>query len=55
MIIDENEIKKSSDKQTLKMLYEQQKHTLDSFLERNAISREEYDKSLSILKEKMKL
>lgn len=54
MIFDE-EIKDLSDKQTPEMLFKRQKQTLDSFLERNAISKEQYDKSLSTLKEKMKL
>ncbi len=39
----------------LKKLFEQQKHVLDSFLERGAISPAEYEKSLSGLKEKMKI
>ena len=34
-------------------LYKKQKNTLDLFLERNAISREQYDKSLHDLTEKM--
>lgn len=34
-------------------LYKNQKNTLDLFLERNAISREQYDKSLRDLTEKM--
>ena len=34
-------------------LYFNQKHTLDLFLERGAISKEQYDKSLSDLTEKM--
>ena len=34
-------------------LFREQKHTLDLFLERNAISQEQYDYSLSILVEKM--
>ena len=34
-------------------LFLRQKRTLDSFLERNAISRAQYDKSLDDLKEKM--
>ena len=34
-------------------LYETQKQTLDLFLERGAISRAQYDKSLSDLTEKM--
>ncbi|MCQ2480850.1 MAG: hypothetical protein MJ121_01895, partial [Clostridia bacterium] len=36
-------------------LYERQKRTLDLFLERNAISKEQYDKSLNTLKEKMNI
>ncbi len=34
-------------------LYKNQKNTLDLFLERNAISREQYNKSLHDLTEKM--
>lgn len=34
-------------------LYERQKHTLDLFFERNAISRAQYEKSLGDLTEKM--
>ena len=34
-------------------LFHRQKHTLDLFLERNAISKAQYDKSLGDLKEKM--
>ena len=34
-------------------LFLRQKHTLDLFLERNAISKAQYDKSLGNLKEKM--
>ena len=36
-------------------LFNHQKHTLDLFLERGAITKEQYDKSLSALKEKMNL
>ena len=36
-----------------KQLFLKQKHTLDLFWERNAISREQYDKSLGDLREKM--
>ena len=36
------------------LLYLQQKDTLDRFLETGAISREQHDKSLRDLKEKMK-
>ena len=38
-----------------RQLFLNQKQTLDLFLERNAISQEQYDKSLGDLKEKMKL
>jgi len=38
----------------LKKLFEQQKHLLDCFLERGAISKAEYEKSLQGLKDKMK-
>ena len=38
-----------------KQLFLNQKQTLDLFLERNAISQEQYDKSLGDLKEKMKV
>ena len=38
-----------------KELFLRQKNTLDLFLERNAISREQYDKSLGDLKEKMNI
>lgn len=34
-------------------LFKRQKETLDLFLERNAISREQYNKSLGVLREKM--
>ena len=36
-------------------LFWEQKRTLDLFLERNAISKSQYDKSLRDLKEKMKI
>ena len=38
----------------LKKLFEQQKHVLDCFLERGAISKAEYEKSLNGLKDKIK-
>ena len=44
---------KMQEKQTKEMLFERQKQTLDSFLERNAISKEQYDMSLKTLKEKL--
>ena len=37
----------------LKKLYLDQKHTLELFLERGAISKEQYDKSLGELTKKM--
>ena len=37
----------------LKELFLKQKHVLDLFLERGAISRAQYDKSLNDMKEKM--
>ena len=36
-----------------KQLFLKQNHTLDLFLERNAISKAQYDKSLGDLREKM--
>jgi len=36
-----------------KQLFLKQKHTLDLFLERNAIDKKQYDKSLGDLREKM--
>ena len=38
-----------------KQLFLKQKKTLDLFLERNAISKAQYDKSLGDLKEKMNI
>ena len=45
--------KQSSREEQLKQLYLKQKHTLDLFLDRGAISREQYDKSLRDLTVKM--
>ena len=42
-------------KEKLKQLYLEQKKTLDLFLERNAISKAQYDKSLGDLTVKMKI
>ena len=42
-----------SHEEQLRNLYLDQKHTLDLFLERGAISREQYDKSLGNLTKKM--
>lgn len=55
MIFDREQLEGSNGKQTAQMLFERQKQTLDSFLERNAISKEQYDKSLATLKEQMKI
>ena len=52
MIQNENESPLSHEEQ-LKQLYLDQKHTLDLFLERGAISRAQYDKSLGDLTKKM--
>lgn len=49
MIFDKDE---TNDKKTNEALFNMQKETLDSFLARGAISKEQYDKSLSTLKEK---
>ena len=43
-----------SREEKLKKLFEQQKHVLDCFLERGALSRADYEKSLQGLKDKMK-
>ena len=43
-----------SREEKMKKLFEQQKHVLDCFLERGAISQADYEKSLNGLKEKMK-
>ena len=50
-----NDTIESNSKQTPEMLFERQKQTLDSFLACGAISKEQYDKSLNTLKEKMNL
>lgn len=42
-------------KEKLKQLYFEQKKTLDLFLERGAISKAQYDKSLGDLTAKMKI
>ena len=43
-----------SREEKLKKLFEQQKHVLDCFLERGALSWADYEKSLQGLKDKMK-
>ena len=51
---EESQVKTNpSHEEQLRNLYLNQKHTLDLFLERGAISREQYDKSLGDLTEKM--
>ncbi len=45
--------KQLTHEEQLKKLYQDQKHTLDLFLERGAISQEQYDKSLGDLTKKM--
>ena len=45
--------KQPTHEEQLKMLYLNQKHTLDLFLERGAISQTQYDKSLGDLTRKM--
>ena len=45
--------KQPTHEEQLKMLYLNQKHTLDLFLERGAISQTQYDKSLGDLIRKM--
>ena len=52
MTFDKDEMK---DRQKRESLFNMQKETLDSFLERGAISKEQYDKSLTTLKEKMNM
>ena len=47
--------KTESYKEKLIQLFLEQKRTLDLFLERNAISKAQYDKSLGDLKVKMKI
>lgn len=47
--------KTESYKEKLIQLFLEQKKTLDLFLERNAISKAQYDKSLGDLKVKMKI
>ena len=51
---DNSEYNYLSREEKLKMMFEQQKHILDCFLERGAISQIDYDKSLNGLKERMK-
>ena len=50
---DESEWAQLSPKEKKKQLYLKQVETLNGFLERNAISKEQYEKSLHDLTEKM--
>lgn len=54
MILEKNEKCEQPEKQTKEELFKRQKHTLDLFLERNAISKEDYEKSLNVLKGNLK-
>ncbi|MCR5615659.1 MAG: hypothetical protein K6F45_05790 [Saccharofermentans sp.] len=51
--MEQEQWEKLTPEQKKKELYLEQKFTLDSFLERNAISKAMYDKSLHDLTEKM--
>ena len=53
--MNQNEWDSLSAKEKKIQLYLVQKNTLDSFVERNAITREQYEKSLKDLTEKMKM
>ena len=44
-----------SSEEKKKELFLQQKHTLDLFLERHAITKQQYEKSLGDLREKMQM
>ena len=44
-----------SSEEKKKELFLQQKHTLDLFLERHAITKQQYEKSLGDLREKMNM
>ena len=51
--MEQEQWEKLTPEQKKRELYLEQKFTLDSFLERNAISKAKYDKSLHDLTEKM--
>ena len=53
IVMEQEQWEKLTPEQKKKELYLEQKFTLDSFLERNAISKAMYDKSLHDLTEKM--
>ena len=55
MFLEKKEQSESAEKLTNRELFEKQKQTLDLFLERRAISKEDYDKSINALKAEMKL
>lgn len=48
-----DKVKETTYEQKQKELFLRQKNTLDLFLERNAISQKQYDKSLGDLRDKM--
>ena len=50
---DKKQLETLSPDEKKKELFIRQKHTLDLFLERHAISQSQYDKSLGDLREKM--
>jgi len=55
IVTSQSEWEKLSPEEKKKQLFLKQKHTLDLFLERNAISQVQYDKSLGDLRDKMEI
>lgn len=53
IVTSQSEWEKLSPEEKKKQLFLKQKRTLDLFLERNAISQAQYDKSLGDLRDKM--
>ena len=53
MDIELENLRSGSKEEKKSELFEHQKHTLDLFLERGAITKAQYDKSLTTLTEKM--
>lgn len=51
--LENNELSGLSEDEKKRYLFKKQKQTLDDFLARNAISKQQYDKSLGDLKVKM--
>ncbi len=51
--LENNELSSLSEVEKKQYLFKKQKQTLDDFLARNAISKQQYDKSLGDLKVKM--